>query len=331
MSNQISFTRENRIPFWDISKAFLIYLVILGHCVAAYRINGGSDILYRIIYEFHMPCFMMVSGFFAAKSIKKQGALSLVKYACRLLLPLVGFAVFQLIFVIEWATIRPIRIYGAFFDLWFLPVLFECVVAYYVVAICKSWLYRVFAFFFIWIASALAIDVPYLNLAWVYCSRFAFMWPFFILGAFISAELIEKMKSYLWGGGSLALYISLLYIVHPSSFWWCGFCSTDTWLNFLMAISGCMAFFFSTALVTQYVQKCNLLKKIGQSTLGIYILQFMYFAFPLPACLVLPFGNDYVSLIVLSLVITLLMYGIYFLTRRMMMFRLFLYGEARAK
>ena len=172
--------------------------------MAAYRANDetsyGVDILFRLIYEFHMPCFMLVSGYFAAKSIKKQGALSLVKYACRLLLPLVGFAVFQFLFVIDWVTLRPIRIYSAFFDLWFLPVLFECVVAYYVVTICKSWLYRVLVAFVIWIASSLAIEVPYVNLAWIYCTRFAFLWPFFILGSLIKSEWIEKMKSYNGGG-----------------------------------------------------------------------------------------------------------------------------------
>lgn len=331
-----------RDPYWDIVKAVLIYLVILGHVLAAYPLNKDipfwADSLYRMIYEFHMPCFMVVSGYFAAKSIASLGSPSVRRYASRLLLPLIGFATFQFTFIVDYGSLRPIRIYGAFFDLWFLPVMFECVVAYYVMMIKRNCWWRMSAFFTILLASMLVADVPYLNLLWVYNAKFSFMWPFFVMGAILrwgevlKSPILAYLKTYQMGGVSLAGYLLLFWFVPLCPYGWCGFEEmANNCLNLLMGLFGAIAFLSAMKAIAPFFSRCPCVLKIGRATLGIYILQFMYFAFPLPSCFVLPFGHDYASFIVLSLAITLLMWGIYLLTRNIMIFRLFLYGEAREK
>lgn len=62
-----------RIEKWDILKFFLIFCVVLGHC--ADRHTGGSELLrslFVIIYTFHMPLFLFVSGLFSKSMINNK-------------------------------------------------------------------------------------------------------------------------------------------------------------------------------------------------------------------------------------------------------------------
>lgn len=45
-------------------KIILIFCVILGHLL---EIIGGGDYLYKIIYSFHMPVFLIINGWFAPR------------------------------------------------------------------------------------------------------------------------------------------------------------------------------------------------------------------------------------------------------------------------
>lgn len=50
----------------DISRGFAIYLVVLGHCIQyATPINYdfANNRMFRLIYGFHMPMFMIISGY----------------------------------------------------------------------------------------------------------------------------------------------------------------------------------------------------------------------------------------------------------------------------
>lgn len=50
---------------FDNMKALLIFLVVLGHVLSNYGETEGSDFLYKLIFSFHMPAFIFVSGYFA--------------------------------------------------------------------------------------------------------------------------------------------------------------------------------------------------------------------------------------------------------------------------
>ncbi len=65
---------SSRIAYWDNLKAFLIFMVVLGHFVLLFR-NKSNMLLsiFYYIYLFHMPAFVFVSGFFS-KSYVKKGA-----------------------------------------------------------------------------------------------------------------------------------------------------------------------------------------------------------------------------------------------------------------
>lgn len=62
----------------DVLKGFAIFMVVLGHCIqegsgAEFKQNTMYfwDKGYQLIYSFHMPLFMMISGYFAWDSIDK--------------------------------------------------------------------------------------------------------------------------------------------------------------------------------------------------------------------------------------------------------------------
>lgn len=64
---------SERIRYWDIIKGITIILVIWGHS------NNVHNFEYLLIYSFHMPLFMIVSGYFFYLTIHNRNALYIVK------------------------------------------------------------------------------------------------------------------------------------------------------------------------------------------------------------------------------------------------------------
>ncbi|MBE5876945.1 MAG: hypothetical protein E7290_08690 [Lachnospiraceae bacterium] len=69
---------EKRELLPDVLRGFAILLVVLGHCIqegSGARYSAESlyfyDKLYQWIYSFHMPLFMMVSGYLSWNSVKR--------------------------------------------------------------------------------------------------------------------------------------------------------------------------------------------------------------------------------------------------------------------
>lgn len=78
---------KQRLIYLDNLKGFAILLVVLGHCIQAHDISNSYQFLFRFIYSFHMPLFMMVSGYFGYKAsvvflkdLKKKASRLLVPY-----------------------------------------------------------------------------------------------------------------------------------------------------------------------------------------------------------------------------------------------------------
>lgn len=91
----------------DVIRGFAIFLVVLGHCIQE---GSGSDFkmntmyfydkVYQFIYSFHMPLFMIISGYFAWDSIEKMRGSHekwalLGKRSANLLIPVFGWTCFD--------------------------------------------------------------------------------------------------------------------------------------------------------------------------------------------------------------------------------------------
>ena len=83
-----------RITWLDHAKAMAIILVVAGHFVQSYC--PDLNVIFKIIYSFHMPAFFVLSGFLFSE--KKPFKNFIVKKAKSLLLPYVVFSALLLVY-----------------------------------------------------------------------------------------------------------------------------------------------------------------------------------------------------------------------------------------
>ena len=113
-----------RIIWIDTLKGLAILLVIMGHvCQMRFPVSGKW--LANIIYSFHMPLFLFLSGLFARKAVeaadKRQVKSFIIKKAKQLLVPFI-------IWMGLWCIIKGDAItmfLDGGFIYWYLPTLFE--------------------------------------------------------------------------------------------------------------------------------------------------------------------------------------------------------------
>lgn len=121
-----------RIQSLDLLKLFAVFLVLWGHAIQYFFSAEANDMfVYRLIYSFHMPLFMMVAGYFAVSSLKCNFYSLIKKKGRQLLLPVVSWAVIcslgDIIFMSEYSILRELKVL-----FWFLKSLFLCYVMFYI-------------------------------------------------------------------------------------------------------------------------------------------------------------------------------------------------------
>jgi fucose 4-O-acetylase-like acetyltransferase len=73
----------------DALKGAAILLVVLGHSIQVHDVNFDQNILFRVIYSFHMFLFMFLSGFVLPSQLNLSILSYLKKNSCRLALPFI--------------------------------------------------------------------------------------------------------------------------------------------------------------------------------------------------------------------------------------------------
>ena len=128
------FNKERNI-YVDVIKGIAIILVVIGHCI---QFGSGraclesedffNDPLFKFIYSFHMPLFMLVSGYLFANTIKRDTNEIIKRKAGTILLPLISWhtvALFINLLLGQNYTLS-ILFLSYFHALWFLRALFFC-------------------------------------------------------------------------------------------------------------------------------------------------------------------------------------------------------------
>ena len=125
-------TGPTRNPVIDIAKGIAILLVLVGHAIQfasgdSYQQAGlfYDNLLFKVIYMFHMPLFMVISGYLFYNTVQKKSVKRIVLDKCRqLLLPIFSFALVVWLFKFhpEYSFFDQIRNYLSVtrFTLWFL-------------------------------------------------------------------------------------------------------------------------------------------------------------------------------------------------------------------
>lgn len=268
-----------RLKEFDALKLFTIYCVLLGHCILHlqnYQFEMADNRLYSFICSFHMPLFMMISGFFGSKIAGVKFKDFAFKRVRQLLLPA---ATFGLIFCISWFYIGGEQIVKNYFlCYWFLKSAFICALLYF-----------------------LSVNSPKPNLVLILTlilSQFCFayqvnrMYPSFVMGAFISRhyDWIKAKSTHL-------LIICGIIFLAMFAFWtpdmervplmrihqFVGMESNEifdiTYTHFyrvIMGIAGSIMFISLFSVSAKYMLRSKIgdtLCKWGQYTLGIYLMQ----------------------------------------------------------
>jgi fucose 4-O-acetylase-like acetyltransferase len=134
---------NNRDAFLDIAKGLAIILVVIGHVIQGSSEKFDDLLWFRVIYSFHMPLFVFLSGAVAAIAFRAdsiqdgigsslgRAKTKISKAAVRLLLPFVAWCVInQLIYHHSESVISALILAFRRPDtaLWFLLAIFYCIV-----------------------------------------------------------------------------------------------------------------------------------------------------------------------------------------------------------
>jgi fucose 4-O-acetylase-like acetyltransferase len=165
MHTSISPKLKGRDSFLDIAKGLAIILVVIGHVIQGSAENFDDLIGFKIIYSFHMPLFIFLSGAVAAISFDASliargmgqvflnGLKKIRKAAIRLLFPFIAWCVLnQLIYQYADSIVSALLLAFRRPDtaLWFLLAIFYCIT-----------LISIFQFIFsfiLWILSILNLN-----------------------------------------------------------------------------------------------------------------------------------------------------------------------------
>ena len=128
---------SNRNQFYDVMRGVAILLVVLGHGIQYGYSDYDNNILFRIIYSFHMPLFMFISGLVVPLG-SKVDFLWLKRKFFKLVIPFVAWIFLPFLFsdTKDWNTLIQ-KVWNIIQSpdrggLWFLWVLFLNCCALYV-------------------------------------------------------------------------------------------------------------------------------------------------------------------------------------------------------
>ncbi|ATH95281.1 acyltransferase family protein [Bacillus glycinifermentans] len=191
---------NSRDSYFDNAKFLLIFLVVFGHIIRSY-INDNDVLLhiYKFIYTFHMPAFILISGYFA-KGFNRPGYVK--KIAVKLIVP---YLIFQGIYTVFYSFIddQSVTAFNPFepqWSLWFLLSLFFWnLFLFPFTKLPAAWSFAA--------SLAIAVLVGYIDAVsdTLSLSRTFVFFPVFLAGFYLKREHFKKLKA--WKGKQAALAV----------------------------------------------------------------------------------------------------------------------------
>lgn len=279
----------SRIAYLDLVKCVAIWLVLWGHAITQLMNHElGQNPAYVFIYSFHMPLFMMVSGFFARSSFKLTAKELVWKKFKQLIWPALIFGALWygtdlLLGNREFSVMGVIRFEAEAY--WFLKSLFFAYLIGYLAFKCGR--YKWLAI----IASCALFCL--LQLRGQTFFKMGNMLPFFYLGMFIKEWIpwIHRNK-YIWMLIALVIFACAFYFYSLDYAFAVYFFKTLTWESLgnwmyylLVGLSGSLMVITACMIICEKLGETSIvraLSKIGQHTLSIYLLQKLLLEILLP-------------------------------------------------
>lgn len=223
-----------RNTYIDVFRGVCISLVVLGHCIqygmgTGYFENGlyFSNVIFEIIYSFHMPSFMLISGFLFAYSTGRKSFNDLVKSKVKtLIIPLFVWLTAEFL-VIQISTGNMFHVsliesgkkyilYCLDTRLWFLWAIFYCSFIVMLVELIGGGYNKRIQIGIYVVIGCVSIILP----SYFSADLYKYMYPYFLTGYFFSCwkgrtALLEhyaiSKKNRMWFlGANLVLFAVLI-------------------------------------------------------------------------------------------------------------------------
>ena len=260
---------SKRIVFWDNFKGILIFLVVFTHFLFNFTQLGYGKYIVDIIYFFHMPAFIFISGYFSKKDISFKKALKFILI----------YAIFNTVFVAySVVSAHTFLAFTPFYSYWYLLALVAWrIIAKYIP--CNKWYIIIPASFVIALISGFFSDMSNI----LALEKILGFLPFFFIGYYLPKNFIisftEKRKKWVIVAGFfifLFAVLSAFYISH--SFDILDYLlmepyttSVDILIRGLVYIIALVASFGLFCMVPKGTGKYNFIEKWGRNSLWIYV------------------------------------------------------------
>ena len=185
--------------YWDLVKGTAIFLMLWGHCIqycGLDTIDCFEDTVFKMIYSFHMPVFMLVSGYLFSYSFGRRNLVDLLEHKIRGMLHPIIMATFLnnvLMLLPRYILSDQLDfLFGRLFvgvgnDLWFLWAVLYCSL---IVAVCYNLAKKpCVQWLMVALGSAITLLLPQWNMTF-------FMYPYFSLGFFCGMYRKNAIRVY---------------------------------------------------------------------------------------------------------------------------------------
>lgn len=276
-----------RIPYITLLQAFAIILVVLGHATRIYFYPGGwyyhapnihseiFNVITRIIYTFHMPLFIFISGYLCEKSLLNESKMFdyIKRRFKRLIIPFWIWGLFYSVPI--WMFLQfPNCNYKTFINgqimghLWFLPLLFEITLIYLFLRLLPK------RFNLIIFAGLVALQFLHFGR---HDSFSIYRIPEFLAYYYMGAKFFEIEKNKIFSNQAflnlltivtLVLFVLVEYLLYENSF--------RGILRYILAgISGVMTFVLLSKAFVQWFKKISdnkVIQFLSLNLLSIYLI-----------------------------------------------------------
>lgn len=202
-------TMNTREAYYDNAKSILVFLMVFGHLIQSY-IQDYKLIftVYTTIYWFHMPAFILISGYFA-KGFRKQGYL--LKIAKKLIIP---YFIFQGIYSFYYYYLQNKK------ELEFDPLIPEWSLWFLISLFCWNALLFIFtkwkSSISLTLAVVVGIVVGYFDGIddFLSMSRTFVFFPLFLLGFYFKKDNFEKLLTKKMKLYSVIVFLTILVVFY---------------------------------------------------------------------------------------------------------------------
>lgn len=275
---------KERVRWIDISRGIAITLVVMLHVMSSYQEAGmykdsaAFAFIHQLVYSFHMPVFMIVSGYLVAKG-RRRGT-----KGQQVLQKLINYGIPYVIFSVVWVLMKTFmsgvtNSKISFTDLLWIPV-FPISFMWFIYALMLMQIIqvfittdsKVFKAFHLLLALAGYIARPYLNDALAntrfsdsIANDFLRTYIFFLIGVYLADTVINFLHRYRYA----ATVISGVLLIGGNIVKFMGLIPASQIINLLLSLAGSV-FIIELSVI---IEKCGLFEYLGKQSLPIYVLQ----------------------------------------------------------